>query len=230
MTPGDEAFVFDGCGSEYRCTFRRVESNRAQLDINHALSDLVESPLRITLAQALAKGEKFDFIIQKATELGVSAIVPLMTRYADVRLDEQQRASRLERWRRISLEAMKQCGRRTLVEITMPRTLREFLAERAQSAGITGASSDIQRELLLFCEKGARPVTEELAEMQSNCHVTALIGPEGGWGDDELDALRDGGCRGVNLGPRVLRTETAAVVAMTLIQHAVGDLSTRCEE
>lgn len=230
MTPGDEAFVFDGCGREYRCTFRRVESNHAHLDIHDQLSDLVESPLQITLAQALAKGEKFDFIIQKATELGVSVIVPLMTRYADVRLDEQQKASRLERWRRISLEAMKQCGRRRLVEITLPRTLRKFMAEREQSSAIPGAPSDIQRELLLFCEKGGKPVTEELVEMPSNCRVTALIGPEGGWGEDELDALRDGGGRGVNLGPRVLRTETAAVVAITLIQHAIGDLGIRCTE
>src|SRR2546428_7082794 len=103
MTPGDEAFVFDGCGREYRCTFRRVENDLAQLEISYTLTDVVESPLHLTLAQALAKGERFDFIIQKATELGVSTIMPLVTRYADVRLDDQQKTKRVERWRRISL-------------------------------------------------------------------------------------------------------------------------------
>jgi 16S rRNA (uracil1498-N3)-methyltransferase len=231
MTPGDEAFVTDGCGREYRCTFRGIEGNRAHLNIDETLSDVVESHLQITLAQALAKGEKFDFIIQKATELGVSAIVPLMTRYADVRLDDQQKTTRLERWRRISLEAVKQCGRRNLVEITTPCTLREFIAERAQrSPDLPAVSSDVQHELLLFCEKGGGPVTDALAEMPSNRRVSALIGPEGGWSDDELEALKEGGCLAVNLGPRVLRTETAAVVAITLIQHAIGDLSTRSVE
>jgi 16S rRNA (uracil1498-N3)-methyltransferase len=227
MTPGDEAFVTDGCGREYRCTFRRIEGNRAHLDIDETLSDVVESPLQITLAQALAKGEKFDFIIQKATELGVSAIVPLMTRYADVRLDDQQKLTRLQRWRRISLEAMKQCGRRKLVEITTPRTLREFIAECVPpSSGISAVSADNQQELWLFCELGGASVTDALGKMSARGRVSALIGPEGGWSDDELDALREGGCRAVNLGPRVLRTETAAIVAITLIQHAIGDLST----
>ena len=226
MTPGDEAFVFDGCGTEYRCSFQRVESNRAHLEIEDTLSDVVESPLHLTLAQALVKGERFDLIIQKATELGVSCIAPLMTRYADVRLDDQQRTRRLERWRRISLEALKQCGRRRLVEITTPRTLREFIAERAPSSARTpGAAPNLQRALLLFSEKGGMAVTDALAEIPSDCPVSALIGPEGGWSADELETLNDRGCKAVTLGPRVLRTETAAVVAITLIQHALGDLS-----
>ena len=128
MTPGDPAFVFDGCGNEYKCIFRCFKDNRAQLEIEgYALNDIVESPVDLTLAQALAKGEKFDFIIQKATELGVSRIAPLITRYADVRLDEQQIYRRVERWKRISLEAVKQCGRRKLVEITAPRTVPDFV-------------------------------------------------------------------------------------------------------
>jgi len=226
MTPGDEAFVFDGCGREYRCSFRKVENNHAQLEIAGVLSDVVESPLHLTLAQALVKGEKFDFIIQKATELGVSSIAPLMTRYADVRLDDQQKTKRVERWRRISLEAMKQCGRRRLVEITTPRTLREFSAKRDRSsAGTPDAAPHTSPALLLFSAKGGMAVTDALAGMPSHCPVSALIGPEGGWSDDEMEMLNDCGCKAVTLGPRVLRTETAAVVAITLIQHAMGDLS-----
>ena len=227
MTPGDEGFVFDGCGREYRCSFRRIENNHAQLEIAETLSDVVESPLDLTLAQALARGEKFDFIIQKATELGVSRIAPLVTRYADVRLDGQQKIKRVERWRRISLEAMKQCGRRKLVDITEPLTIRQFINS---TDGASGPPSHIRRALLLFSERGGLAVIDALADLGNPSAVLALVGPEGGWSDDELEALSDWGCKAVTLGPRVLRTETAAVVAVTLIQHAMGDLSTRGTE
>ena len=218
MTPGDEAFVFDGCGREFRCSFSRVEANQALLEIEETLSDIVESSLHITLAQALAKGEKFDFIVQKATELGVSAVAPLITRNSDVRLDDQQKNNRVERWRRISLEAMKQCGRRRLVEIARPRSLREFIAE-------TTALDARNQVTLVFSEGGGMPIAEALQPSAEGSAVCALVGPEGGWSTDELEALKDSGSSAVTLGPRVLRTETAALVALTLIQNALGDLS-----
>ena len=217
MTPGNQAFVFDGCGREYKCTFRSVQRNRARLEVQDELSDAIESPIEITLAQALAKGEKFDFIVQKATELGVTSIVPLATRYADVKLDEQQISRRVERWRRISLEALKQCGRRKLVDISPPRTLREFL---------TICESSTRSSLLLFSERGGIAINDALIGMTEPSRVVALVGSEGGWSDDELDLLNESGCKAVALGPRVLRAETAALVAITLIQHAMGDLST----
>ncbi len=208
-----------------------MENDRAQLEISDTLTDVVESPLRLTLAQALAKGERFDFIIQKATELGVSRIMPLVTRYADVRLDDQQKANRVERWRRISLEAVKQCGRRRLVEITSPCTLREFIAaNEASPEASPGAGSHIEPAKLLFSERGGIAVTDALAGISKPCPIVALVGPEGGWSDDELDMLNAFGCQAVSLGPRVLRTETAAVVAITLIQNTTGDLSTRGAE
>jgi 16S rRNA (uracil1498-N3)-methyltransferase len=219
MAPGDSAFVFDGCGREYRCNFRGVKDNRAQLEVGEMLPDVVESPVEITLAQALAKGEKFDLIVQKATELGVSRIVPLLTRYAEARLDDQQAARRIERWRRISLEAVKQCGRRKLVEITAPRTLREFL-------GAGGLASAAHQTLLLFSEQGGVAIIDALAERSNSQPVVAMVGPEGGWSDDDLAMLNEAGSKAVTLGPRVLRTETAAIVALALIQHAIGDLST----
>lgn len=227
MTPGNEAFVFDGCGHEYRCSFRKVEHNHAHLDITETLSNIVESPLHLTLAQGLAKGEKFDFIVQKATELGVTMIAPLITRYSDVRFDEQQKKKRVERWRRISLEAMKQCGRRKLVEIAPPRSLREFIAlnDASPDKSPFPAPHD-QRVLLLFSGRDGVSVTDALGEKPESGSAIALIGPEGGWSEDEMEALNDYGCTAVTLGPRVLRTETAAVVAIALIQQALGDLST----
>jgi 16S rRNA (uracil1498-N3)-methyltransferase len=237
MTPGDQAFVFDGCGKEYKCTFRSIADNRAQLEITEALAGVVESPQQLTLAQALVKGEKFDLIIQKATELGVSRIVPLMTRYADVRLDDQLIERRLGRWRRISLEALKQCGRRRLVEITPPRTLPQFLesitpADVAQAASLriesdnaTGRKLPACATLLLFSERGGVAITEALEPTSKPASIVALVGPEGGWSNDEFELLDRHGAKPVSLGPRVLRTETAAVVAITLIQHLTGDLS-----
>lgn len=226
MTPGDEAFVFNGCGKEYKCSFRSLKDTYAQLEITDALCDIAESPLHLTLAQALAKGEKFDFIIQKATELGVSRIAPLVTRYADVRLDDQQITRRVERWRRISLEAVKQCGRRKLVEISAPRTLSEFFNDGEPAPPSSGITSQTHRALLLFSERGGVTLTDALGGTSNGSPVVALVGPEGGWSDDELALLNEFGCKSVTLGPRVLRTETAAVVAITLIQHALGDVST----
>ncbi|HEX8088862.1 MAG TPA: RsmE family RNA methyltransferase, partial [Blastocatellia bacterium] len=132
---GAEVFVFDGRGREYRCSFLALEHSRARLEISDTLLDKVEPAVHVTLAQALAKGEKFDFIVQKATELGASAIAPLVTARTDVKLSDERSEKRLDRWRRISLEAMKQCGRRRLVEIESPLTLKDFLdAIRAREA------------------------------------------------------------------------------------------------
>jgi 16S rRNA (uracil1498-N3)-methyltransferase len=222
LKPGDEAFVFDGCGREYRCSFLKVEDNRARLAVIAELLDAVESPLRLALGQSLAKGEKFDFIVQKATELGVSSIVPLIADRADVKLAAARSANRLERWRRISLEALKQCGRRTIVEIRDPTSVKELLGEKARDSGEdlfeTGA-------VFVFSEQGGAPIDDALAGAVNASGITVLIGPEGGWSDDEfiLFAARD--VKSVTLGPRVLRTETAAIAAMTLIQHALGDVS-----
>ncbi len=205
----DEAFVFDGCGREYRCRVSEIEP-RARLEIITELSKEVESPASITLAQAMAKGEKFDFIVQKATELGVSRIVPLATDHTDVKLREESVANRLERFKRISMESLKQCGRRKLVEIASPVALEDFLK-----------SSDAV--MIVFSERGGQAIRAVLPDDEK--HVVALIGPEGGWSESELKMMEESGCRFVTLGPRMLRTETAAIVALTLIQHAMGDLS-----
>jgi 16S rRNA (uracil1498-N3)-methyltransferase len=140
-----------------------------------------------------------------------------MTRYADVKLEDQLIERRVERWRRISLEALKQCGRRKLVEITTPRTLPQFLDSE------THATTD--PVLLLFSEKGGRAITQALDGISRATSIFALVGPEGGWSNDEFELLAAHGAKSVSLGPRVLRTETAAVVAITLIQHLTGDLS-----
>jgi len=217
LAPGDEAYVFDGCGREFRCHLSLVKDGRAKLEIIEQMTDTVESPLGLTLAQALAKGEKFDLIVQKATELGVGRIVPLVTEHTDIKLKDEQVEKRLERWRRISLEALKQSGRRLLVEITDPVELNRFAGELE--------INKISRTALVFSEQGGVSINTALAEVHRASRITALVGPEGGWSAVELDLLNKHGAKAVTLGPRVLRTETAAIVALTLIQHALGDVS-----
>jgi len=218
LRDGDEAFVFDGCGREYRCRVAQADARAAQLEVVEALADEVESPLDLTLAQALAKGEKFDLIVQKAAELGVRKIVPLITANADVKLSDERAEKRAERWRRIALEALKQSGGRRLVEIQSPMALADFIAA-------TQEQSAAPFVLLVFSERGGAAVSVVLSNEDYARRVIALIGPEGGWDTSELDLLAASGARAVTLGPRILRTETAAVVAVALIQHRLGDLS-----
>jgi 16S rRNA (uracil1498-N3)-methyltransferase len=221
LNRGDEVFVFDGYGREYQCRFDKVENQRAVLEIVEALSDEVESPLHLTLAQALAKGEKFDLVVQKATELGVSRIVPIASEHADLKLNREQAEKKVERWQRISLEALKQCGRRRLVEISKPLTLTDFLnASREQAS-----RSESQSAVIYFNERGGLLIEEALDKLVDKGAVMALIGPEGGWSDEEIELLNERGCLALTLGRRVLRTETAAIVAATLLQHLLGDLS-----
>jgi 16S rRNA (uracil1498-N3)-methyltransferase len=210
---GEETLVFDGRGNEFRCVISEVRSHHARLEIIERLGPSRESDLDLTLAQGLAKGEKFDLIVQKATELGVSRIVALATENSDVKLDEQRSARRVERWRRISLEAIKQCGRSKLVVIDKPVGLEEFLeGDRAASSA-----------LLLFSEKGGTPIKEAVAGLEGK-PVTALVGPEGGWSPREFEMLDARNARAISLGPRIIRAETAALVALALIQHLLGDM------
>jgi 16S rRNA (uracil1498-N3)-methyltransferase len=221
LTPGDEVFVFDGCGKEFQCTFDTVENKGAVLEIVEVLSDEVESPVRLTLAQALTKGEKFDLVVQKATELGVSCIIPISSEHADLKLNRQQAEKKVERWQRIALEALKQCGRRKLVDIHMPLTLTDFLSESSNQA----RPGEPAKAMIFFNERGGMPIKDALDDLTGKDRVIALIGPEGGWSDREIELMEARGCLAVTLGRRILRTETAAIVAATLIQHLLGDLS-----
>jgi 16S rRNA (uracil1498-N3)-methyltransferase len=221
LTRGEEVYVFDGCGKEFQCRFAEVEGKSAVLEVVSGLSDEVESPLRLTLVQALTKGEKFDWIVQKATELGVSRIIPLTAEHADLKLNGEQAEKRVERWQRISLEALKQCGRRRLVEITNPVRLADFLSASAAPADF----EEDHRAIIFFNERGGSLIGQALEGLRDKGSVIALIGPEGGWSDREIESLEARRCLAVTLGRRVLRTETAALAALTLLQHLLGDLS-----
>jgi len=215
LRTGDEVFVFDGEGHEYRCEISEFTSGSATLKIIDEAQPLSrESPLHLTLAVALLKGEKFDFVVQKTTELGVTRLTPLMTERADVRIREPADARKKgERWSRIAFESAKQCGRAQLMLVDSPTNLEEFFR----------SITDVQLKLTYTARDGDPHA--DLAKMDlKDARVAAMIGPEGGWSDDELKQASANGCKIVTLGGRILRAETAAIAVATLLQHRFGDL------
>jgi len=207
LKPGDEVQVFDGEGKEFRAAVSQARREFAELEIRDEIEAMrPESPLELTLAVALLKGEKFDLVVQKGTELGVNQFVPLITRYADIRLrDEADGAKRIARWQRIALEAAKQSGRAVVPQVTMPVPFESVIRDNS---------------CLLFSERDGQSLDTD-SKLQS---VTAIIGSEGGWSDEELDQARTSGVPIVTLGGRILRSETAAIATAALLQHRYGDL------
>ena len=219
LKPGDEVFVFDGEGKEFHCVIAQVERDAATLDVSQEVAPArPESHLRLTLAVALLKGEKFDLVVQKATELGVMKIVPVMTALADVRLrDEQDAARRMSRLRRIALEAAKQSGRARVPAIDAPVAFKSL---------IEGASRDDVGWYLMFAERKGRGLVEIITQHAGRQQqaITALVGSEGGWTDEEIALARQSGWSVVTFGGRTLRAETAAITVTVLLQHLFGDL------
>jgi 16S rRNA (uracil1498-N3)-methyltransferase len=214
LRPGATVCVFDGQGNEYTCRVEGFERRQARLSILDRAQPPVESPLEITLAQGLTKGEKLDLIIQKATELGVRRFVPLITAHTVSTGARFQQGGKQDRWQRIVLEATKQCGRTRLMEVADPMTLADFL-------------SPLRWPTLLFSERGGQSLGHVGLERPAGAPSTVcvLIGPEGGWAPSEIEQATQAGATEVSLGRRILRTETAAIVAVSLVQHRLGDLT-----
>lgn len=210
---GDEVFVFDGAGREFRCTVENTKRDSAVLRIDSEVEPAKpESQLQLNLCVALLKGEKFDLVVQKATELGVTRIVPLITRYADIHLrDENDAGKRVARWQRIALEAAKQSGRASVPEVTLPVPFDSLLAGTKET--------DV---CLMFSERGGSGLSE--IGRSAPKAITALVGSEGGWSDEEIERARGADFDVVTLGGRILRAETAAITVTALLQHLFGDL------
>lgn len=218
LKTGDEAFVFDGEGKEFFCVVAETGrgNNPARLEVRgRAEPASPESALKLTLALALLKGEKFDLVVQKATELGVNRITPVATMRADVRLrDADDAARRVARWQRLALEACKQSGRARVPLIDAPVLFSSVIES------VAGESTR-----LMFAERTGRGLTETLEQARTQTQpVIALVGPEGGWEDAEIQQATDAGWSIVTLGGRTLRAETAAIAITALLQHICGDL------
>ena len=215
LATGDEVFVFDGQGHEYQCVVEEVGRDSSTLTlIDEVQPASPESPLKLTLALALLKSEKFDLVVQKATELGVTRVIPVKSARCDVRLrDSADAQKRVIRWQRIALESAKQSGRALVPEVSTPTDFAALLADERVAS----------EQRIMFSERAGKPLQETPLTAASTA-LTALVGPEGGWADEELDQARKAGWTIVTLGGRILRAETAAMAVTVVLQHLYGDL------
>jgi 16S rRNA (uracil1498-N3)-methyltransferase len=206
--------LFDGHGADYRATISEVSRKSVNVFVHEKIADedtVSESPLQLTLAIAISKGERMDWVMQKATELGVTRIQPLITKRVDVKLNAERMAKRMDHWLGVVIGACEQSGRTILPELLSPKPIAAFLAEE---------NADFK---LVLRAQGTRLTTLTANITEKPASVSILIGPEGGLDDDEL-ALAESACfLATGFGPRILRTETAPIVALSLLQEKWGD-------
>jgi 16S rRNA (uracil1498-N3)-methyltransferase len=213
---GDELILFDGRGTEFSAAIDAVRGARVTVTVGAAQTVDRESPLRVTLIQCVPRGDRMDFVVQKATELGVACIVPVLSQRSVVKLDAAQAASKLLHWRAVAISACEQCGRNRLPRVETAQSLLNFLGALPPMPAQT-------LRLVLEPEAAATSAAVHAAGVQC---VEFAIGPEGGFAPEELEAFRLSGFTRVGLGPRVLRTETAAIAALVMLQTRFGDMST----
>ncbi|MGH7829486.1 MAG: 16S rRNA (uracil(1498)-N(3))-methyltransferase [Candidatus Binatia bacterium] len=214
LRPGDRVTLFDDTGREHEGVIRSYGAAAAEVKILNSERPARESKLRIILAQALGKGEKMDLVVEKATELGVQTIVPFLSSHAVPKLDARKSAKRQERWQKIALSAAKQSGRTRIPEIL----------ELTDFASLISKSWPCEQKLLFGPGEAGetlRQVRKDVAQLGS---VLLVIGPEGGWAPEEIAAAAQRGFRTARLGRRILRTETAALAAVSIAQFIWGDI------
>lgn len=215
LAAGDALVLFDGRGGEYDATITQVDKRGVEVRLGTHRAVDRESPLRITLLQGLARGERMDLIVQKATELGVVAIRPLRALRSTVKLDAAQAVKKLAHWQAVAIGACEQSGRNAVPELLPPMGVAEACA------AATGFK-------LMLAVDGARGLAAVLREADASIlrgGITLLVGPEGGLDDTEEAAARLTGFQSTLLGPRVLRTETAPLAALAALQTLAGDFS-----
>ncbi len=208
LRAGDRVVLFNGDGSDYPGSIARAARDAMEVHIDSRLPAAAESPLLITLVQAIGRGERMDLALQKATELGAAAFVPVFTERVEVRLDERRAEKRMMHWRGVIRSACEQCGRAVVPELQEPVRLEEWLA---YGSGALRFMLDARAAQSLAGQTiGQRP-------------VEVLVGPEGGLTEREQRLAETAGVRPVSLGPRVLRTETAGPAAVAVLQALAGD-------
>ena len=210
LQPGDACVLFNGDGNDYEARLLAAGKRGYDAEIVSLRPSAAESPLRIVLLQGIARGEKMDWILQKATELGVAGIVPVSSERSEVRLDAERGEKRLAHWRGVVASACGQSGRGVLPPVSAPQSL----ADAAGAPGLPGA------RFLLDPEADAA-----IASMPAPGDACVLaVGPEGGWSPRDRAQLQAAGFAGLRLGPRILRTETAGIAAIAALQSRFGDL------
>jgi len=207
---GEDVVLFNGEGGEYSGIISQINKKTVWVDIKKYIAREVESSLDIWLAQGISRGEKMDYTIQKAVELGVKGIIPLFSKRCSVKLSVERSEKRLQHWRSIIIGACEQSGRNRIPEIIMPQMLDQWLSQVAAD----------------FCLVLSPHVEHKLKKLTipNSARVILLIGPEGGLSNQEMAQAVQRGFLPLNLGPRILRTETAAVAAIAALQSYCGDM------
>jgi len=213
LRTGDDLSIFDGEGKQYEGTIFEASPFSVSIRIRNILSSGGESTLEIVLAQSLLKGEKMDYLIQKSTELGVHRIIPFLSSRSIPLLEKSKRIERWRRWKRIAIEASKQCGRGRVPEIDSPRDYPEMLHSAPQDC----------LRLLLWEREGER-LKQALKKCEKRKKIIFIVGPEGGLSQEEVEGAKGAGFLPLNLGRRILRAETASLCFLSILQYEWGDI------
>ena len=211
LKPGASLVVFNGDGGEYAARLATLQNKKAVVQLGTRDPGIAQSPLSITLLAGLARGERMDLLVQKSVELGVSELVPVLTQRCEVRLDQSRLARKMRHWREIARSACEQCGQNTVPVIAQPQKLTEVLAAAPRPGFVLHPESPLSFSAACAGQRSA--VTR----------VSVLTGPEGGLSEPEVAAAEAAGFLSCRLGPRVLRAETAPLVAAALLQQIWGD-------
>jgi 16S rRNA (uracil1498-N3)-methyltransferase len=220
---GDEIILFNGDGREYTGAVEAVRGSRVSAAIGAARSADRESSFPITLVQCVPRGDRMDFIVQKATELGVARIVPVLSQRSIVRLDDAQAASKQAHWNAVAVSACEQCGRNRLPRIETPQPLLHYLGGMSPAAAGGFLRLILEPERTQYPRSGESTFSRGTSTKDAGAEIA--IGPEGGFAPEELEAFELSSFERVGLGPRVLRTETAAIAAIVVLQARFGDMS-----
>ena len=209
MPVGAALVLFNGKGGQYPAVLVEVDKKRVMATLGDLLLEELESPLQVHLGIAVSRGERMDWVIQKATELGVSTVTPLFTERTEVKLRGERAAKKNRHWQKIAVSACEQCGRNRLPNIAGLSELSDWLNNTAAD-----------HKLVLHHRAGPAD-----SSARSPSSIALLIGPEGGLSEAEVDAAQRAGYQSLRLGPRVLRTETAPLAALAILQAKWGDMS-----
>ena len=208
---GDRIILFNGDGFDYEAQIKHVDRRDVSVEILNQSANPNESKIRIHLFQALSSNEKMDLVVQKAVELGVQAITPIIASRSQMRLKDEKRDKKLQHWQQIAISACEQSGRAVIPEIYPVSLLTESMNQIDDAA------------LNIMLDPEAKTQLNQLASMDTPSHINVLIGPEGGFSEDEIQLCQSKKVITVSLGPRILRTETAPIATLALLQYLFGD-------
>ncbi|MBE1299215.1 MAG: 16S rRNA (uracil(1498)-N(3))-methyltransferase [Alteromonadaceae bacterium] len=201
--------LFNGDGNEYSAELEILSKRSVNVRVDSKLGISCESPLPIHLGQGISKGDRMDMVIQKSVELGVTEISPIITERCNVKLDDERWQKKQQHWQKIAISACEQCGRNVVPTIHAPITLAQWLSQSTNQLRLTLNPTAEKRLARLDVPKEG---------------IRVLIGPEGGLSDQEIFQAAETGFNDVSLGPRILRTETAALAVISILQANYGDL------